>query len=64
MNRVLCSRPFHIFHNMSLNYSSLYTRLQIILKLLYPKVIHQVSIKGRGIFEIVKTNQKEHKNVQ
>ena len=43
IRKVLCSRFFHIFLNIPLKYSSLYTRLQIILKRLYQKVIQQNS---------------------
>ena len=41
MRKVLCSILFLIFQNIPLKYGSLYTRLQIILKRLYQKVIQQ-----------------------
>ena len=61
---MLCSRLFHLFQNIHLKYSSLNTRLQIILKRLYRKVIQQASIEGRDIFQIVVTNRNRDKNVQ
>ena len=41
MSKVLHSRFFHIFLNISLKHSSFSTGLQIILKRLYQKVIQE-----------------------
>ena len=41
MSKVLCSRLFHIFQHILLKCNSLYTRLQIVVKRLYRKVIQQ-----------------------
>ena len=64
MSRYYLQVFFYIFENKPLKYSSLYTRLQIILKCLYKKVIQQTFFEGRGIFEIAVTNQNGHENVQ
>ena len=48
MSKLLCSRFFHIFRNVPLKYSSLYTRLQIILKRLYWKVNQQNFFSRKG----------------
>ena len=64
MSKVLLSRLFHIFQNILAKYSSLYVRLQIILKRLYEKSFSKVSIEGWATFEIVVTNRNGHKNVQ
>ena len=57
INKVLCSRVFHIFQNIPLKCSSLYTRLQIILKIYIEKLFNKISFERRGIFEIVITNR-------
>ena len=57
MSKLLCSRFFLIFQNTPLKYSRLYVRLQIILKRLYRKVIHQIFFERRDIFEILVTSR-------
>ena len=64
MSRYYLQGFFYTFEDKPLKYSSLYTRLQIILKCLYNKVIQQIFFEGRGIFEIIVTNQNGHENVQ
>ena len=54
----------HVFENMSLKYSSLYTRMQIILKFYIVKLFKKIYFEGKGIFEIIVTNQNWHENVQ
>ena len=56
MGKILYLIFFHIFVNIPLKYSTLYTRLRIIRKHLNRNVIREIPFERRGTFRIVGRN--------